>query len=36
MSADTHMTLEDQKVTVEVEERVERLAQKLIEQGGVW
>ncbi len=34
--ADTHMTLEDQKVTQDMSERVERLAKKLIESGDVW
>ena len=33
---DTHMTLEDQKVTQEMNERIERLAKKLIESGDVW
>lgn len=36
MSADTHMDLEDQKVKTEAEERIERLAQKLINKGDVW
>jgi predicted DNA-binding mobile mystery protein A len=36
MSADTHMTLEDQKVSSDTEERIQRLAQKLIEKGDVW
>ena len=36
MSADTHMTLEDQKVSADAEERIQRLAQKLIEKGDVW
>lgn len=36
MSADTHMTLEDQKVSSDAEERIQRLAQKLIEKGDVW
>ena len=34
--ADTHMTLEDQKVQIDEEERVNRLAKELIEKGDVW
>lgn len=36
MSADLHMKLEDQKVDGGMEERIERLARKLIEQGDIW
>lgn len=35
-NADTHMSLEDQKVKGELESRIERVAQKLIEKGKVW
>ncbi len=34
--ADIHMALEDQKVTSELNERVRRLAEKLVNQGKVW
>ncbi len=34
--ADTHMSLEDQKVKESMDLRVQRLAQKLIDQGDVW
>ncbi len=34
--ADTHMTLEDQKVKVDKKNRVRRLAQKLIDESDVW
>jgi len=34
--ADLHMSLEDQKVTSELNERVRRLAEKLVNQGKVW
>ncbi len=34
--ADTHMTLEDQKVENSLRKRVERLADKLIAKGDVW
>lgn len=34
--ADTHMALEDQKVTQDMNERIERFAKKLIESGDVW
>jgi predicted DNA-binding mobile mystery protein A len=36
IEADTHMTLEDQKVQDDLNARVERLAEKLIEKGKVW
>ena len=36
LRADTHMSLEDQKVQDELDGRVERLAEKLIEKGKVW
>ncbi|MDA9189358.1 helix-turn-helix domain-containing protein [bacterium] len=36
LRADTHMSLEDQKVQVDLNSRVETLAQKLIEKGKVW
>ena len=35
-SVDTHMTLEDQRVELPLEERLERLAKKLYEGGDVW
>ncbi len=35
-NADIHMDLENQKVSGEIEERIQRLAQKLIEKGDVW
>jgi predicted DNA-binding mobile mystery protein A len=34
--ADLHMKLENQKVTVDENERAERLAKKLIEKGDIW
>jgi predicted DNA-binding mobile mystery protein A len=34
--ADLHMKLEDQKVTTDENERVKRLAKKLIEKGDIW
>jgi predicted DNA-binding mobile mystery protein A len=34
--ADTHMTLEDQKVEQSVKERIELLANRLIAEGDVW
>ena len=34
--ADTHMSLEDQKVEEPLKNRVNRLAQKLIDEGDVW
>lgn len=34
--ANTHMALEDQEVDESMEERVERLAQKLFKEGDVW
>ena len=34
--ADLHMALEDQKVTSELNERIHRLAEKLVNQGKVW
>jgi predicted DNA-binding mobile mystery protein A len=34
--ADTHMTLEDQKVITSYQERIERLARKLIDSGDIW
>ncbi len=36
LRADTHMSLEDQKVQDDLTSRVERLAEKLIEKGKVW
>lgn len=36
LSADTHMDLEDQRVKTKAEERIERLAQKLIDKGDIW
>lgn len=35
-SADIHMTLEDQRVEQSMQERVELLANKLLEKGDVW
>lgn len=35
-SADTHMTLEDQKVEEDMKDRIDRLADRLIERGDVW
>ena|SRR6185369_5815153 len=34
--ADLHMSLEDQKVVGDIEERIERLAKKLVDEGKVW
>jgi predicted DNA-binding mobile mystery protein A len=34
--ADLHMKLENQKADGDMEERIERLARKLIEQGDIW
>jgi predicted DNA-binding mobile mystery protein A len=36
MEADLHMKLENQKVEGEMNERIERLAKKLIEKGDIW
>lgn len=36
LKADTHMSLEDQKVTEELQLRIELLAEKLLEKGKVW
>ena len=36
LEADLHMSLEDQKVKEDLEERIERLAEKLLEKGKVW
>lgn len=36
LKADTHMSLEDQKVTEELQFRIEMLAEKLLEKGKVW
>jgi len=35
-NADTHMALEDQRVEQNLDERVERLATKLMEENDVW
>lgn len=35
-TADVHMTLEDQRVEQTFQERVERLANKLLEKGDIW
>lgn len=35
-TADVHMTLEDQRVNQALEERIERLADKLLEKGEIW
>lgn len=34
--ADTHMSLEDQKVKGDINKRIERLAKELLERGDVW
>lgn len=36
LEADTHMTLEDQRVEQDIKDRIERLADTLIENGDVW
>jgi predicted DNA-binding mobile mystery protein A len=36
LKADTHMSLEDQKVTEDLKLRIESLAEKLIEKGKIW
>ncbi|MBI4405706.1 MAG: helix-turn-helix domain-containing protein [Deltaproteobacteria bacterium] len=36
LKADTHMALEDQKVSVALRERIERVASELIQKGDVW
>lgn len=36
LSADLHMKLEDQKVEGDMQKQIERLAQKLIEDGEIW
>jgi predicted DNA-binding mobile mystery protein A len=36
MSADLHMSLEGQKVTGDLEPRIQRLKKKLIDEGNVW
>jgi len=36
LKADTHMSLEDQKVTGELQFRIEMLTEKLLEKGNVW
>lgn len=36
LSADLHMSLEDQKVKGDLEPRIQRLKRKLIEEGNVW
>ena len=35
-SADVHMTLEDQKVTVDINDRIERIAEDLLAKGDIW
>ncbi len=35
-NADHHMKLEDQKVATSIEERIERLAKKFIDNGDIW
>ncbi len=35
-NADTHMMLEDQKVTENINSRIKRLANELIERGDIW
>lgn len=34
--ADLHMTLEDQKVSEDINHRIERLAEELLEKGKIW
>lgn len=34
--ADVHMTLEDQKVSEKIKDRIERVAQDLLEKGDIW
>lgn len=36
LKADTHMSLEDQKVTEDLQFRIETLAEKLLEKGKIW
>ncbi len=36
IQADTHMTLENQKVESDIEERIERLANELFKKGKIW
>lgn len=36
LKADTHMSLEDQKVTEKLQSRIEMLAEQLLEKGKVW
>jgi predicted DNA-binding mobile mystery protein A len=36
LKADTHMSLEDQKVNEDLKLRIENLAEKLIEKGKIW
>jgi predicted DNA-binding mobile mystery protein A len=36
LNADLHMTLEDQKVSGDLEERIKRLQKKLLSEGKVW
>lgn len=36
LNADTHMSLEDQRVTEELKLRIENLTEKLIEKGKIW
>jgi predicted DNA-binding mobile mystery protein A len=36
LKADTHMSLEDQKVTEDMQFRIEMLAEKLLEKGKIW
>lgn len=36
LKADTHMSLEDQKVTEDIKFRIDNLAEKLLEKGKIW
>lgn len=36
LKADTHMTLEDQKVKEDLDARIANLAEKLLEKGNIW
>ena len=35
-AADIHMTLEDQKVTADIQDRIERVAEDLLAKGDIW
>ena len=36
LAADVHMTLEDQKVTSDIQDRIERIAEDLLAKGDIW